>query len=120
MKLTSLIPAHPSYYGNLYTQEQIDAVIADYDASLNFVISKGHTDSTVPRYFQLVRVPGQTIWVIFDSKDGLAEKDYSDEGKRKVIDCTLDAETRDLNDMIKRITELLKQAADGEREAARN
>ncbi len=68
MKATFYLPAHPSYFDDVdYTQEQIEAALVRYDRFMGGKLFKGDADMIVKHEYVLLREPGKSIQVIFDS-----------------------------------------------------
>jgi hypothetical protein len=67
MKAIFCLPAHPSYFGDEYTQDEIDTAIKEYDRRHNGLLSKGMPDLKVKVEFLLLREPGRSVGVRFDS-----------------------------------------------------
>ena len=67
MKAVFCLPAHPSYFGDEYTQDEIEDAIKEYDRRHNGLLSKGMPDLKVKEEFLLLREPGRSVTVIFDS-----------------------------------------------------
>lgn len=69
MKATIFLPAHPSYFDQEYTQEEIDSAIAEYDRIQDGVISKGWISRAWPENpmrvkYVLLRKPGKAVTAI--------------------------------------------------------
>ena len=67
MKAIFCLPAHPSYFDDEYTQEEIDQAIAEHDRSHGGLISNGRLSQPVKVEFLLLREPGRSVTVVFDS-----------------------------------------------------
>lgn len=108
MKAIFYLPAHPSYFGNEYTQEEIDEALKMYDQQTGGFISKGNDRPKVRQEVLLLRQPGKRVALVFDSSgygDGKqvpeAIKDHGVEQYRSVT-------VQDLQTHVHNITELLK------------
>ena|SRR5882762_8315608 len=64
--MTFFLPAHPSYFGQRYTQEQIDNAIGSYR-----LLSEAFPDGEAPFHCQYVflREPGKSVTVRFESSE---------------------------------------------------
>ncbi len=67
MKAVLCLPAHPSYFDDQYTQDEIDAAIKEYDRRHGGLITSGRPHLPVKMEFLLLREAGRSITVIFDS-----------------------------------------------------
>ena len=82
MKAIFYLPAHPAYFRDEYTQAEIDKAIEDYDRSCGGIIFTGNSTPKVKEEFVLLRAPGKSVTVVFDSSgfgDGKAVADYQRE-----------------------------------------
>jgi len=67
MKVTFYLPAHPSYFDNEYTRQEIDEALALYDHQTGGLISKGIAQGNVRREVVQLREPGKEVTFAFDS-----------------------------------------------------
>src|SRR3954471_11332015 len=66
MKATYFLPAHPSYFGDEYTQEEIEAAYTVYNQQMCGIIFKGTDNPLLVQEFKLLREPGQKVEVIVE------------------------------------------------------
>jgi hypothetical protein len=67
MKATYFLPAHPSYFGDEYTQEEIEAAYTVYNQQMRGIIFKGTDNPLLVQEFKLLREPGNNPQVIVEN-----------------------------------------------------
>jgi hypothetical protein len=67
MKATFFLPAHPSYFDEEYTQEEIDRAIKIYDRYLGGIILATWRKPPFEKQFVLLRAPGKSVTVLFET-----------------------------------------------------
>jgi hypothetical protein len=68
MKATFYFPAHPAYFDDKYTQEEIDRAIRILDKiQFGGAILKGTWQKPFEHKFVLLRKPGKSVTVVVDS-----------------------------------------------------
>lgn len=67
MKAIFYLPAHPSYFHDEYTQEEINEAIKLYEQQTNGFISKGNDRPKVRQEVLLLHEPGKRVCLAFDS-----------------------------------------------------
>jgi hypothetical protein len=115
MKATFFLPAHPSYFDPALnvTQEEIDRVYQIYDERHSGIISKGR-DVKVRHEFVLLREPGKSIQVVFDSA-GLGDgRTISEIDKQIGLEQFRRTSNKELQTHVHNITEYVKMLRRGD------
>lgn len=107
MKAVFYLPAHPSYFDDEYTQEEIDKALADYDRACGGLISKGNSVLPVKKEVFLLREPGKDPTVVFNSEG------YDEVHKEYGIDQYRGTSDKELRTHINNIKTYLKANRDG-------
>jgi hypothetical protein len=76
MKITFYVPAHPSYFGNKYTQAEIDQAFRDYNAFFGGQWLK--EEHKVRHEYQLLREPGQKPRAVFNEENETVPQEIRD------------------------------------------
>jgi hypothetical protein len=113
MKASFCIPAHPSYFEDGYTQEEIDEAIAEYDRRHNGLLSQGMPDLKVKEEFLLLREPGRSVTVIFDSSGYGDGENVPEERKRQGLDQYRRNSLHDLQIHVANLKDLLESKRRG-------
>ncbi|HEV2393731.1 MAG TPA: hypothetical protein VG146_15365 [Verrucomicrobiae bacterium] len=108
MKAIFCLPAHPSYFEGHYTQEEIDQAIQDYDRLVGGIIFKGYSEPKVRQEFLLLREPGKTVTVIFDSAGYGEGKQVSGDTKARGISQYRETSYRDLQTHVQNLKNTLE------------
>jgi hypothetical protein len=108
MKATFYLPAHPSYFGGDYTQEEIDAALALYDEQTGGFISKGNPRPKVKQEVILLRDAGKYVSFLFDSTGYGEGKQVADFIKEHGFDQYRATSNHDLQTHVSNIKETLK------------
>lgn len=109
MKATFFLPAHPSYFDPSLkvTQQEIDRVYEIYDERHNGVISKGR-DLKVKHEFVLLREPGKSVQVVFDSAGIGDGREVSETDKRIGLEQFRRTSNKELEIHVHNISEYVK------------
>ena len=108
MKAIFCLPAHPSYFDDEYSQEEIEEAIKLYDKQSGGMISAGNPRPKVEQEFRLLREPGKDVTVIFYSSGYGDSKEVPEHTKQHGIDQYRRTSHDDLQTHVHNIKELLK------------
>jgi hypothetical protein len=108
MKAIFYLPAHPSYFNDEYTQAEIDSAIASYDQQTGGFISKGNSRPKVKQEVVLLREPGKSVTVLFDSSGYAEGRQVAEDQKQRGFDQYRLTSAHDLKTHVHNIKEMLK------------
>lgn len=109
MKAILYFPAHPSYFGDRFTQAEIDNGIKLLDERYGGIIMNGHPNRKVPMEYRLLREPGKEVMVVFDATGFGGGRLVSEENQHHATEQFLRTELQDLKNLVGTLASMMER-----------